>query len=201
MLTIIYTANLRGNLNLLPRLYTLMRQLSYPGRVMRLDAGAACADTIWHCQVTGGRSTLLVLDAMGYDAANVTGYLTLTGRERITANLLNMRLLDETTSWHENGIAVTAGSIPDGPHDLHVVLAAHPTTTLDGKTLYLASVDAGQVGIAQVDRAEGNGRLTLQLHEIRTMPATTLPDPTIAATVEFVLSEARYTQRRGPQND
>jgi hypothetical protein len=201
MLTIIYTANLRGNLNLLPRLYTLMRQMSYGGRVLRLDAGAACADTIWHCQVTGGRSTLLVLDAMGYDAANVTGYLTPAGREKIAANLLNMRLLDEGVSWSEDRIAIMTGSTPDGLHDLHVVLAAHPTTTLDGKTLYLASVDAGQVGIAQVDRAEGNGRLTLRQHEILTMSASALPDPTIAATVEFVLSEARYIQQRRPQDD
>jgi hypothetical protein len=42
------------------------------------------------------------------------------------------------------------------------------------------------------------GKLTLAAHEVFDLPARTPPDPTIAATVEFVVSEARqYEKKKG----
>ena len=88
-LTILYTHDLRGDLDALPRLYSFLRQLKAhyaseevvqvcaldpaqpPGRILLLDLGESCAPEVWHCQVSGGRSTLVVLDGMGYDAARV----------------------------------------------------------------------------------------------------------------------------------
>jgi hypothetical protein len=40
------------------------------------------------------------------------------------------------------------------------------------------------------------GRWALTAHEIHDLPRRTLPDPTIAASVDFVVSEARYAQKR-----
>jgi hypothetical protein len=40
------------------------------------------------------------------------------------------------------------------------------------------------------------GRPALVAHEIFDLPPNTLPDPTIAATVEFVVGEARYFQKK-----
>ena len=87
-LTILYTANLRGNLDLMPRLHTFLRRVrqDFNGRVLKLDAGNACDSTVWHCAATGGRSALLVLDAMGFTAANVSGVLSAEGRARLAAN-------------------------------------------------------------------------------------------------------------------
>ncbi|MFN8448184.1 MAG: hypothetical protein U0521_06250 [Anaerolineae bacterium] len=87
-LTILYTHRLRGDLETLPKLYGFLRQLqahyseapalvcaddpaSPVGSVLRLDLGESCDPAVWHCAVSGGRSTLVVLDGMGFDAARV----------------------------------------------------------------------------------------------------------------------------------
>lgn len=201
MLTVLHTANLRGDLVLLPRLYTFLRRLRQEagGRALLLDAGNACADETWHCAATGGRSALLVLDAMGYQAANVTGFLTEAGRQKLAENLLGMALVDETQAWETGGILVTAREESQSPHEICIVLRTGDSTRLDHNWLSLADVQAGQVGVTQIGSAE-NGELAIQRHEILTVPPTTPPDPTIAATVDFVLSEARYYQKQRGNN-
>ena len=201
-LTILYTANLRGDLALLPRLHTFLRQLreryAGVGRVLLLDAGNACENAVWHCDVTGGRSALLVLDAMGYQAANVAGFLTDAGREKLAENLLALALVDEAKSWVQDGVVVTAtNDTPDQDHDLCILLEPGDVTALAGNRLSLTDVQAGQVGMVQIGAKDGNGTLALQHAEIISMPANTPPDPTIAGTVDFVLEEARYYSRRG----
>jgi hypothetical protein len=197
-LTILYTANLRGAIQLLPRLYTFLRQLkpSAVEDVLLLDAGEACAAEAWHCAVTGGRSMLLALDAMGYHAANATGYLTAEGRAKLAENILNLAVLTAGDAWIQDGVAVTADDPPDQNHALHVALRSAAETRLEQRTLHLATVSGGQIGVVEIGPGEGNGRLTILNTAIHTLPDTILPDPTIAATVEFVLSEARYYQRR-----
>ena len=201
-LTILYTANLRGDLALLPRLHTFLRQLreqvAGAGRVLLLDAGNACDSAVWHCDVTGGRSAVLVLDAMGYQAANVAGFLTEAGREKLAENLLALALVDEAKSWTQDGVVVTAtNDTPDHDHDLCILLEPGEATRLDGRWLSLADVKAGQVGVVQIGPKDGNGTLSIQHSEIMTIPANMPPDPTIAGTVDFVLEEARYYSRRG----
>ncbi|MBZ0296404.1 MAG: hypothetical protein K8L99_27835 [Anaerolineae bacterium] len=214
-LTILYTANIRGELELLPRLHTFLRQLRSqplvneddvtlcalqpppPRRFLLLDLGASCDTSAWHCAVTGGRSALIVLDAMGYQAANVSGFLTEEGRSRLDANLMNMALVDEHTPWSDHEMWITAQATSH-PTDklLHIHLTPADRTRLEGRTLQLASVEQGQVGIAHIDSADGNGKLALSGHGWQPLPPRTAPDPTIAATVDFVLSEARLFQRR-----
>ena len=53
----------------------------------------------------------------------------------------------------------------------------------------LATVSAGQVGAVAVD-LQGHPRITSA--GIHDMPPETAPNPSIAGTVDFVLSEARY---------
>ena len=199
-LTLLYTANLHGDLTLLPRLHTFLRQWrGHPaGRVLLLDAGNACDSAVWHCDVTGGRSALLVLDAMGYQAANVVGFLTEAGRQKLAENLLVMALVDETGSWEKDGILVTGtAAAPHQPHDICIVLTLGDDTNFEENRLHLAEVQAGQVGVVQIGPEDGNGTLALQHAEVMTMPTNTPPDPTIAGTVDFVLEEARYYSRRG----
>ncbi len=126
-LTILYTANLRGDLERLPRLHTFLRQLKnqrpadepdvmlcavepVARRILLLDAGNACALDTWHCAATGGRSALIVLDAMGYQAANVAGFLTAEGRARLDANYLGIALVDEAHPWQSGDVVVACGT-------------------------------------------------------------------------------------------
>ncbi len=212
-LAIFYTANIRGDLELLPRLHTFIRQLKAQPivdedevmlcaveplvrRTLLLDLGDSCAPDVWHCAETAGRSTLLVLDAMGYHAVNVSGILTPESRTKLDANFLKVALVDESHPWHDKGILITANLCDNRSHDLRIILSPHETTRIDGHTLYLATINTGQVGMIQVGSRIGNGTLAIQAHEIFMMSSNTLPDPTIAATVDYVLSEARYHQKR-----
>lgn len=88
-LTILYTAKIRGDLTLLPRLYTFLQKLKAEAQhpVLLLDLGESCVDDVWHCAATGGRSTLVVLDGMGYHAANVTGFLEASQRDKLRTSL------------------------------------------------------------------------------------------------------------------
>ena len=73
--TLLYTANLQGELTLLPRLFTLIQQerRAATGPTLLLDLGDSCALSAWVCQATHGRAPFLVLDSMGYDAALIGG--------------------------------------------------------------------------------------------------------------------------------
>ncbi len=196
--TILYTANLRGDIEQLPRLYTFLRQLkaSSSEPTLLLDVGQACATAAWHCEATGGRSMLLVFDAMGYHAANTTDYLTTEGRAKLAENILNVAALGADDVWEQDDVLVTTDNHPGPAQRLHIVLKTATETQLKGNSLLLAAVTGEQVGSVRIGPVTGNGRLAVLESTVHTLPATILPDPTIAATVEFVLSEARYYQQR-----
>lgn len=214
-LTILYTTQIRGELDLLPRLHTFLRQLKAqplvdeddvmlcalqpppPRRFVLLDLGASCDDAAWHCAVTGGRSTLIVLDAMGYLAANVSGFLTEEGRARLDTHLLSIALVDEQSAWADDELRITCQADASAADRLlHICLTPAANTRLDGRTLHLAVVEQGQVGMAHIDSVNGNGKLALRGSGWLPLPPRTTPDPTIAATVDFVLNEARLFQRK-----
>lgn len=234
-LHILYTSNLRGDLDLLPRVHNFLRYLkSLPvddeGDVMicavqpqtpgvyLLDLGNACAPDIWHCSATDGRSTLIALDAMGYHAANVANALTPESRNRLRDNLLGMALVDANSDWQDKDITFTANVSrnsfsprPEGeaasvvsergvrvnlPFSINLTPTA--STHITANILHLADVNAGQVGTAQVSFITGAPRLTA--HAIFDVPPTSAPDPTIAATVDFIRSEARFYSRNQSTN-
>jgi hypothetical protein len=209
-LSILYTHNLRGSLDLLPRLYTLIKLLRAQAqlvededevmlcmfqpatrRVVLLDMGDSCSPDAWHCAATGGRSTLIVLDAMGYDAAYVTGQLASDAREKL-AESTTIALVDGEHTWRDNGLIVTAARQPDTA--FQVVMQPGASARLDGKSFYPAALQAGQVGMAHI--GFGAGLADLVAHEIHSLSASTPPDPTIAGTVDFVLGEARLFQKK-----
>lgn len=197
-LHLLYTANLRGDLTMLPRLHTFIRHLKalpmdegedvmlcaaqpIQRRTLLLDLGNACAPDVWHCAATGGRSMLIALDAMGYDAANVAGALTDESQEKLRANLLGMTLIDGSYSVEEGALTI--------------LTRPGAQTRLDGDHLHLASLRAGQVGIVHLNLTEGKPFITA--HTIFDLPPNTAPDATIAGAVEFILSEARLYAKKG----
>jgi len=197
-LTIFYTGGIRGDLDILPRLYTFLKHLRRdraltPGRALFLDVGDSCAADVWHCDVTGGRSTLVVLDSMGYDAANAAGLADAESRAKL-AHVVTMGLIDATHDLTRGGLAlVYHDNVLTLEQRLRVVIQPQPTTRLINGTLYLGAVEHEQVGMALVEMA---GIPVLERDEIFNLPPGLAPDATIAGTVEFVISEARYTQRK-----
>ncbi len=81
-----------------------------------------------------------------------------------------------------------------GLSTLHISLAADTTTRLVGHVLYLAQVEAGQIGTAYIGGTESDPQLLADA--IFDLPANTPPDPTISGTVDFVTNEARFFAKR-----
>ena len=195
-LTLLYTGKLAGELALLPRLFTFIQQFKADGRqpTLLLDTGGSCADHVWHCRETGGRSTLMALDAMGYHAANVAGTLDHRNREKL-AEQVTMALVDDGRDWLHRAPSVLDAGISvrlrarDDAASLQIALSAAERTTIEGNAIFLGAVGAGHVGEALVDLRGAPALIRARMHR---MPPDTPPNPSIAATVEFVEAEARY---------
>ncbi len=217
-LTVLYTANLRGDLELLPRLYSFIKQMKAyfsedavplcpddpapanpEGRILLVDLGASCAPDVWHCSVTGGRSTLVVLDSMGYDAASVTGFLTPDGRAKLNG-MVRMALVDEAHPTRRDWIQLLSAPGQVGSptllaaHEIAILLQPTAATTFADHRLSLASVAAGQIGAARICLK----KLPYELEEtmVFDLPKRTPPDPTIAGIVDLVTGEARHVQKK-----
>jgi hypothetical protein len=196
-LTIFYTGGLRGDLALLPRLHTFLRALRAElvptgEQALLFDLGEACAPGVWHCDVTGGRSALLALDALGCDAARADG-LSAEDRSRLDANLLRLFPVNADHPWRAGDVCACAPpSACLAGCRLCVALEAAPATALAGHTLQLQGVRAGEVGTARVGPEPA-----LLAASVHLLPTGTLPDATIAAVVDFVLDEARRYAQRG----
>jgi hypothetical protein len=200
-LTILYTAALRGDLELLPRLFTYLRELrlqalSLPqSHVYLLDLGESCHPDVWHCAITEGRSMLIALDGMGYQAANVEGQLDEPARDRMRDNLMELVLVDAAHPWVNDGLGFCT-ELPQTAEQNRpwVLMTPAARTTISEGTLQLQRVTHAQVGMAQIQLEPS---LILLDHVIRDLPPTTPPDPTIAATIDFIRSEAQFRQRKG----
>jgi len=193
-LTIFYTAGLRGDLALLPRLHTFLRQLRmrvttlHPNDVQHtIDLGGACAAEMWHCASSGGRSALVALDGMGYSAAVNDGYADANVRAKLGANV-NLSVIDALTPFLTGAIAFVVGDAVPAP--LTVRLDSAPVSRLQAGVLRLAGISVGQVGEARVE----GGRLVESA--VHYLPPGTPPDPTISGIIDFILAEARYAQKK-----
>ena len=70
--TLLYTSRLRGRIQPLPRLFSLLQRERAAARqiastVIVLDLGESCAVNDWLCQATAGRALLVAMDAFGAD--------------------------------------------------------------------------------------------------------------------------------------
>lgn len=211
-LTVFYTGDLRGDLAVLPRIQTFLRQLRAlygedavrvcaddpappGGRFLLLDIGDSCAPDVWHCDASGGRSMPVALDGMGYHAVNVSGFFAPDAREKIGASV-QIALVDDDHPANVDGIWLTTGTASSSNRSagLHIRLTPAESTRLEGSTLSLARVGGQQIGVAKLTPIAGAWVLTA--HDVHDLPARALPDPTIAGVVDFVKSEARYAQKR-----
>lgn len=201
-LDILYTYSIKGDLDLLPPLYSFMRQLMQQADLQKplwLDLGLSCHADVWPCALTGGRSTLVVLDGMGYHAANVAGVLDPSVYPKLAAQV-RMGLVDDTQNWiydippaRDEQIIACLRPPEHGDYRLQIVLAPAEETRLSGNILYLGAVAKGVVGLARVDL---RGHPRLLAHSAHALSTGAPPNPTIAGIVDFVRSEARYYDQR-----
>ena len=190
-LTLLYTHNLRGRLDLLPRLHTFIRRLRgefAEGDTYLIDLGASCDPDVWPCAITEGRSTLIVLDAMGYHVANTQAVLTPPSRAKLIDQVA-LALVDNDHPHSVDNITF-ASSGTHNDDTFHIHLIPSDAAVLTENALMLTGLQAGQIGIARVTSEH-----TLR-HEIHTMPVDTPPEPTISGAVQFVRDEARYFEKR-----
>ena len=211
-LTVFYTCDLRGDLDVLPRMHAFLRQLKAlygedavrvcaddpappGGRFLLLDIGDSCAPDVWHCDASGGRSMPVAFDGMGYHAVNVGGFFAPDAREKIGATV-QIALVDDNHPAEIDGIWLATGAKSGASHaaGLHIRLAPAESTQMKNGMLSLARVGGRQIGVAKLTPIAG--AWTLTAHDIHDLPARVLPDPTIAGIVDFVKSDARYAQKR-----
>jgi len=197
-LTILYTQNIGGDLAMLPYFYNFLQDLKreYDSSALLLDLGDSCADNVWHCQATGGRSTLIVLDGMGYHAANVHSHLADSEREKLKSSV-SMGLVTERHAWRYfvppvRDEDILVASVPIPVLGLCIVATASDETTLENRTLYLQAVEKKQVGLVKIELSE----MSITEKNIFIMPKNIKPDPTISAAVELVEEGARMLNNR-----
>lgn len=199
-LTILYTSNIRGDIHMLPRLYTFMQTLKPDERqgTLLLDLGNACAEDVWHCEVTRGRSTLIVLDGMGYHCANVE--LDPISRAK-TEEVVTMGLAYKGHDWAyhippvtDDSIRVAVDPSVDEILRLQIDLTPDAQTHIEHGILRLQDVNAGQIGLVLIDLNTTTATITSAT--VHDLPAGTPPNPSIVASVEFVEEEARYFQKK-----
>lgn len=197
-LTILYTQNIRGDLQHLPRLYTFLQQLKreHDPQALLLDTGNACDDDVWHCEVTKGRSTVTVMDAMGYHAVNVADFMGDSERDSLAGNV-STGLVSKRRMWRyfvppvrDEDIVIAGQATP--AMRLCIIAAPAADNLLENRMLHLKTVNKGEVGLLTVDMQN----MIIIGEEIFTMPKRLKPDATIAASVELIEEEARFTQKR-----
>lgn len=203
--TLLCTANLAGDLDLLARLGTLLaRERSRAdGPVCVLDLGGSCADEAWICRATGGRAVLIVLDAMGYDLALVGGPdepgLS-PGELASLRGTVSMALLPwaATLPVRKGRIAfgVTAGA-ENVPAEMPALAIAPrvPVLPQRGDT----TITIGEIAKGTVLRLTMAWPDWIVIEAERLdVPPTLPPDPVLSATIAFVVDEARaFAQRQG----
>jgi hypothetical protein len=197
-LTILYSQNIGGDLALLPYFYNFLQGLKqgHDTSALLLDLGDSCAEDIWHCQATKGRSTLIALDGMGYHAANVRDLLADSEREKLKSSV-SMGLVTERQAWRYfvppvRDEDILVASVPIPALRLCIVLSPSDETTLENRTLHLQSVEKKQVGLVKIDLSA----MTISEKNIISMPKGIKPDPTISAAVELVEEGARMLNNR-----
>lgn len=196
-LTLFYTHRLQGDLALLPRLYTFLERLRQgQGASLLVDLGESCTPSQWHCTATQGRSSIIVLDGMGYHAVNVEGILDAPSRSKLVG-ITTVALIHQGGAWRydvppvrDEGIVISL--TPSPALRLCVVLSPADSTRLEEGCLYLQGIEGGQVGAVRVNIDEAR----LESFTVHDLPATIPAHPIISASIEFVEDEARHAQNR-----
>ena len=177
MFQLLITAHHHGDFAYLPRLFTHIRQLkrSIEGKVFLIDTGVAWSADSWVCEATENRAPYIVMDAMGYnfafaDGLNAENFGRL--RMQVQVQLIPVGAMLQLTF-----------------EDQLLQIAVNPALSEPALVGNLLNLDRPAQGTIRHMIVSQN---TLQKNDLHEVNRKGLPDPTIAATVEFVEGEARY---------
>lgn len=175
--TFLISGHIEGRLRLLPSFYTGLLHLKVEAGqpCLLVDAGLAWSPDEWVCTATENRAPYLVLDAMGYDLAFADG-LSDPSLEKLSQQT-QIRL----ARWGET----VEMKVDDAAYRIQVDQAL----VEPGFSFGVLGLDVPPQGFIRQIIIEDGLILDTFLVEIG---KSTLPDPTITATVDFVESEARY---------
>ena len=202
-LTILYTANLQADFDLMPRVFSTIQRVrrSLPDGgwpFLLLDLGGACNTDTWICQATENRAPYLVLDAMGYNAVRADG-LDRAGIMSLQP-AVQLRLLDDRMvyRWQWQDMSVNIGPRGEKPA-ITWTIAATSTQAEESADFFIA--EGGRVTLFLL---KGElGMIQLVWPEMEVVAARCIAfddpvrrDPTIAAAIEFVEREARFYAQR-----
>jgi hypothetical protein len=145
---------------------------------------------------------VLLLDMLGYHAANVTDYLPPSGRARLRDHYLNIAPVDADHPYIADGIAYADAPPPAHPHTLHIALETAPHVAVSEMptlhtiyTVTLQTLAAGQIGVATIHYA-ATTRPTITAFEVVTVREDTPADPTVNGMLDLIGEELRYKLRR-----
>lgn len=177
MIHLLVTAHIGGDLAYLPPLFAVLAQSrrSLNTRPFLIDTGLAWSAESWVCAATGNRAPYIVLDAMAYHVAFADG-LDAPKRDALQMQMMT-RLVIEQAQITENEQVLKLkrdASLPAPVFQDQVLILNLPPKGIIQHLI--VSLEAHQI---------------VHNYSIE-VPSNTLPDPTIAATVEFVVREARY---------
>ncbi|MCC7206993.1 MAG: hypothetical protein IT323_06780 [Anaerolineae bacterium] len=223
--SILYSASLNGQIDLLPRLFTQLkheRASADPARaVVLVDLGQSCRADAPPCALTGGRAMLVAMDAMGYDAFHIGALDMLYAQPALVAQLRNIVMTRFAAGpWYVdvkrrdalirlvNAQQLDPAAVPgDEDADLVVGLrladaeAIRTEYTGRERLLWLQGAasdahDRPTLGRVDVTLTPDAPFITLDSSTRLPSEGQYAPDPTISGVVDFVLSEARAAGKR-----
>ncbi|MBN1681507.1 MAG: hypothetical protein JW966_14600 [Anaerolineae bacterium] len=202
--TLLYTANLSGELGLLPYLATLIQRerQKATGAVLLLDIGDTCSPDAWVCRATQGRAPLIVLDGMAYDAVLIGGPecvpIPPASLRRLRETMtMPVALWDRTTAITKRGIlfvlAAGKAKLPPGSVCIRVDRSIRSLPQPGDPCPVLGDVAQGCLARVDITWPDWIVQSAHLFDESQHMP----PDPGILALVDFVQSEARFFAQQG----
>lgn len=199
IVSLLFTQNLQGDLRFLPRLSRVLMQLRIEDRrSYTLDLGNSCTPGVWHCEATDGRSMLIALDGLNYNAANAEG-LADHARPHLSRSLVSLKAVNAGhPDWIERVALVS--SAPDGPipgAEMTLVVKPNLEARVTDTVIEFPAVERYRIGRLRV-RVD-TVPFELVSVEMFDVPPTTPPDPVISGMIDFIEGEARHYQKRKNQ--
>lgn len=200
IVSLLFTQNLQGDLRFLPRLARVLMHLRIEDRrSYTVDLGNSCTPGVWHCEATDGRSMLIALDGLNYNAANADG-LAEHARSHLSRSLVSLKAVSAGhADWIERVALVTAApdaAIPGAEMTLIVKPSLEARVT--GSVIEFPAVERYRIGRLRV-RVD-SVPCELVSVEMFDVPPTTPPDPVISGMIDFIEGEARHYQKRKSQS-
>jgi hypothetical protein len=200
IVSLLFTQNLQGDLRFLPRLARVLMQLRIEDRrSYTVDLGNSCTPGIWHCEATDGRSMLIALDGLNYNAANADG-LADHARSHLSRSLVSLKAVSAGhADWIERVALVTSPpDVPISGAEMTLVVKPQLEARVTGCMIEFPAVERYRIGRLRVRTDVVPCELiSVEMFDV---PPNTPPDPVISGMIDFIEGEARHYQKRKSQS-